>query len=126
MTTVPMSFSETTVNRPTTTTATDFPDPAAVTQALAQKGVACENATPVSLTDADRTYVQTATTCTVDGEQVVVATFGNAQERATYETIGESGRGAYPHWVLRTTWAVATFKRATADRIAAVIGGTAH
>jgi hypothetical protein len=64
--------------------------------------------------------------CTIKGEEVVVAIFTNAEQRATYETIGEEGRGAYPHWVLGTTWAIATLTRATADRIVATIGGVGH
>ena len=60
--------------------------------------------------------------CTINGERVVVATSGTADQRATYMAIGEQESGAYPHYVLGTTWAVATLTRAIADEIAGALG----
>jgi hypothetical protein len=124
------SLSSTTTAPQSTTTSSipvaDYASAAEVVQALGAKGLACKSETPLSLSESDLSYVQTATMCTIDGEDVVIATFKSARQRATYETIGEQGRGAYPHWVLGTTWAIATLTRATADRIAAAIGGTPH
>ena len=95
-------------------------------KALRAKGVDCTNPTPIALTDADRKYIEIATQCAIDSELVTVGTFASAQQRATYETIGEQGRGAYPHWVIGTTWAVGTLTRAKAEQVAAAIGGTPH
>jgi hypothetical protein len=99
----------------------DYASPSAVATALGCHGFETQDLSP-----SDESYADQAGQCTLNGEQVAIVTFAKASQRGTYETIGETGGGAYPHWVLGTTWAVATLTRATADAIASMIGGTAH
>ena len=110
----------------TTTITADYASPADVIAALGARGVECSGPVPLTVGTAEAAYLEAATTCEIGGERVVVASFANAAQRAQYETIGLEGRGAYPHFVLGSTWAVATFTRAKADAIASAIGGTAH
>jgi hypothetical protein len=101
--------------------ARDYASPSVVATALG-----CGQFEAQDLSPSDESYADQAGQCTLDGEQVAIVTFAKASQRAAYETIGETGSGAYPHWVLGTTWAVATLTRATADAIASMIGGAVH
>lgn len=104
----------------------DYPSPAGVIAALALKGERCANPSDEPLSSSDLEYVEKATGCTIDGEKVDVAWFKSAAQRGQYLQIGLKGAGAYPHFVLGTTWAVATLTKATADKIAIAIGGRVY
>lgn len=106
--------------------AADYPDPGTVIEALAQHGVACSSVERIQVGDRDRSYLDQASTCSIDGEKVVVASFSQAEQRAEYLRIGQAGTGAYPHFTLGTNWAVATLTAATAQAIADAIGGRVY
>jgi hypothetical protein len=93
---------------------------------LKTKGITCVSPQKVAVTEQDRTYLAKATTCKIGSELVAVASFESASQRGQYLAIGQAGTGAYPHFVLGTTWAVATLTKATADQIAKAVGGTVH
>jgi hypothetical protein len=103
--------------------ARDYASPDAVIAALAAKGVVCASPAAQQVTEEDRAYPEKATECTIGTERVAVAWFSSAAQRGTYQQIGARGGGAYPHFVLGTTWAVATLTSDTAQEIAAAIGG---
>jgi hypothetical protein len=104
----------------------DYSDPEAVIEALAQNGVDCSSAVKIQVGDRDRSYLDQASTCVIDGEKVAVASFSQAEQRAEYLRIGQTGSGAYPHFAIGTNWAVATLTSATAQAIADAIGGRVY
>ena len=104
----------------------DYSSAAEVIRRLGAHGLACNSQSPLSVSQSDLRYLQTATMCTIDGEDVVIATFNRAGQRATYETIGEEGRGVIGTGFSEPRGPSRTSMPATADRIAAAIGGTPH
>lgn len=103
----------------------DYPDPGAVIEALAQHGVACSSVERIQVGDRDRSNPDQASTCSIDGEKVAVASFSQAEQRAEYLRIGQAGTGAYPH-TLGANWAIATLTAAMAEAIADAIGGRVY
>jgi hypothetical protein len=101
----------------------DYEAPRQVIAALRRAGMPCANRTDVP---GSGSYYAAAAECTVDGQKVAIVTFSQPEQRAEYMRIGEAGGGAYPHYVLGTTWAVATLTARKAHRIADALGGRAY
>jgi hypothetical protein len=108
------------------TSTQDYGSPTEVIAAIARKGVSCVSPTAEQIGPQDRTYVEKVSGCDIAGERVAIAWFATAQQRGQYLRIGLQGTGAYPHFVLGSTWAVATLTRATAQKISDAIGGKVY
>ena len=127
--TTPPAASTPAPSSPAASTATallaDFGTPDEVIAALSAAGTACGSVRSIQLGPND-TYLAAASTCSIGAETVAVASFTSAEQRAEYLSIGMAHTGAYPHFVMGTTWAVATLTVNTAQTVAAAIGGDVY